>query len=469
MPGIAALGAVLAALEDGPHLPHARDAGGLPRPAGGGAATRLAGPGVQRAGRHQPADDDQFLGAGHRARKLLLDLFDAAGVRVSGGSACSAAKAEPSYVLEAMGLPGWQAASAIRLSFSATSDERFIERACDRIRTCGESLARSALAVVPVRFAPPLDGVTRWVEEGACCYLVADAVSRRCVIVDPAPLAVPQLLRQLLGRGLALVAVLSTHGRSTQGSATAQLRACMAQPPGDVDRFGWPQGVAQIEMGARRLTRPTIDAAPQDGAVYLLQDAQGLRLAFVGDLPVQGDAADPGQAARAWRQQLRRTAGPRTLLLPAHDIEDRFASTLEEQAGGAAGAAHDALALSDELSPAALQAMLLGQPDLLLIDVREPHEQALGSVAGAPGIGPVAASRLQCVPLSGLVNALPGWLSLPPETPLLFFCRSGGRSAKAARALRRLGHLQSWSLAGGLALWPAGTVSAQEAETRAMH
>jgi len=36
--------------------------------------------------------------------KVLLDLFDAADIRVSGGSACGASKAKPSHVLEAMGV-----------------------------------------------------------------------------------------------------------------------------------------------------------------------------------------------------------------------------------------------------------------------------------------------------------------------------------------------------------------------------
>jgi cysteine desulfurase len=58
------------------------------------------------------------------------------------------------------------------------------------------------------------------------------------------------------------------------------------------------------------------------------------------------------------------------------------------------------------------------------------------------------------VPMSRLLNALPGWLALPAETPVLFFCRSGNRSTQAAKALRRLGHVRAWSLAGGLALWP---------------
>jgi len=57
------------------------------------------------------------------------------------------------------------------------------------------------------------------------------------------------------------------------------------------------------------------------------------------------------------------------------------------------------------------------------------------------------------VPLSALVNALPGWLARHADTTILLYCRSGNRSAKAAQALRRLGLPQAWSLGGGVALW----------------
>lgn len=74
------------------------------------------------------------------AAQALIDLFDAAGVRVSGGSACGAARAEPSYVLQAMGLPHWQAASAVRLSFGAADGADFVQQACACLRACGEAL-----------------------------------------------------------------------------------------------------------------------------------------------------------------------------------------------------------------------------------------------------------------------------------------------------------------------------------------
>ena len=77
---------------------------------------------------------------------MLLDLFDAAGMRISAGSACSAAKAEPSFVLQAMGLPEWRTTSAVRLSFGALADEDFIDQGLRRDPAMRRGLARQCPA-----------------------------------------------------------------------------------------------------------------------------------------------------------------------------------------------------------------------------------------------------------------------------------------------------------------------------------
>jgi len=80
---------------------------------------------------------------------LLLNLFDAAGMRVSAGSACSAAKAAPSFVLQAMALPLWRTTSAVRLSFGALTDEACIDQACTAIRQCGQVLRSNRTGAHP--------------------------------------------------------------------------------------------------------------------------------------------------------------------------------------------------------------------------------------------------------------------------------------------------------------------------------
>lgn len=379
------------------------------------------------------------------ASRLLLDLFDAAGLRVSGGSACSAAKAQPSYVLEAMGLPAWQSSAAVRLSFGAADSSELIERACARIRACGASLrAHGLMAQPPAGNTTPAGLVTRFVADGACCYLVADATRRHCVLIDALPAHTEQITQWQRRHQHTLVAVLATSRRMEHAESVAALRIAFpdsVQALGSVDPLGWPQGAQQIELGQHRITRLAPPGGSADAAAFVLHTPDQGQLAFVGTSAM----ADAGSLH--W---LTQALAPHALLLPSHDDAQHFAWTLDQPSRPKAlHAEPEALTLSRER----LHLQFPTAPAPLLVDVREPYEHALG---GRPDLGPgVHPNNVQSVPLGSLLNALPAWLKLEADTPVLFYCRSGNRSAQAARALRRLGHANAWSLEGGLALWTA--------------
>jgi cysteine desulfurase len=429
--------------------------------------------------------------------KLLLDAFDAAQVRVSGGSACSAARAEPSFVLDAMGLDPWRSASAVRLSFGPATPTSEIEEACRRIRECGQSIRRNCLVPAVRSDAPQVQLLTRYVVDGACCYLVADAPSRRCVVIDPLPELTQPLLQSITCRGLEVLAVLDTHAHGDHQSAADELRASLPHSGAGnrtLDALGWPEGAEEIDLGSHRLARLPVPGHTQDSTAYLLSDARGLRATFVGDTVMPGalgrsdfDGSAPLAFASSLRK-LRGAVGEDALLLPAHDYDDRFACTLgseraaqplleaalDETMDDAAFAQAKAALEKDlaqaecstvscgapiaagedaavELSASAAIALAGSRADVLLVDVRETYEQYLGEPIdlGTP-------ARRESAPLSAILNALPNWRALPRDTPVLFYCRSGNRSAQAARALRRLGHGGAWSLQGGLALWRTG-------------
>jgi cysteine desulfurase len=153
MPGIAALGAVLDALARGDTFRSTETLAGYRDQLE--QAIRGAFPGVVfNAPLARALPTTLNFSAPGLSSRLLLDLFDAAGLRISSGSACSAAKAAPSFVLQAMGLPDWQTLSAIRLSFGALSDQDFIDKACAAIRQCGAVLRANAQAT-PTRVAAP--------------------------------------------------------------------------------------------------------------------------------------------------------------------------------------------------------------------------------------------------------------------------------------------------------------------------
>ena len=444
MAGVAALGAVLAALEDGVSLrSHAQLAAYRERLAG---ALRDALPGVLfNAPFEASLPTTLNFSVPGFAGKELLDLFDAAGIRVSAGSACSAAKALPSYVLEAMQVPAWRCSAAVRMSFGPMADDAFIEAACARIARCGQALRESCLIASSVP-AASRDGVIQLVADGACTWLVLDAASRSCAVIDPQPALVARIADFVRCQRYQLRAVLATQALAPVAAARLALLAALAEgadaaPVASADALGWPlhsaamvlQGglpVDALALGERMLAR-----LPQGGsATYLLgagadgaMPAASVRFAFTG----QG----------AHHAALAGLVSASAILCPAQDAGNVACTTLAAENGAAMAEEGDAM----QLAPDALAAFLRAHPDAQLIDVREAFEHAVGSDCALQGFS------AQSVPLSRLADRLADWLRAE-HTPLVFFCRSGGRSLKAAHCLQRLGHRQAWSVTGGLAL-----------------
>ncbi|SFM82913.1 aminotransferase class V-fold PLP-dependent enzyme [Rugamonas rubra] len=454
MVGIAALGAVLEALEGGATFrSHAELAGVRARLAD---SLRAALPGVVFNNPFAKALPTTLnFSVPGLASGELMDVFDAAGLRVSAGSACSAKKAAPSYVLDAMGLPAWRSSGAIRLSFGALIDDASVAEACARIVRCGEALRASCL--LPSAQAPlPHDGVVQLGVEGECSWLVLDAASRSCVVIDA--LAehgerIEQFVRcqQYRVRAvLASAAGAAKPANPARPDGRAVLAAALADhmDGGAVDAFGWPAGAAALTLadgsaaeGLALGARTLACARHADGGrSYLLGgDATATATALPADavrFAFCGHAAQPGLAA---------LLAADTLLCPSRDAHNQFCSSPRALRATPLAAPADTTAL--QIDAAALAQFLRRHPEALLVDVREPYEYA----AAAPTC-PNGRAALS-VPLSRLAAQLDEWLRGEPR-PLVFFCRSGNRSVKAAQCLRRLGYAQAWNLSGGLALVP---------------
>ena len=483
MAGIAALGAVLAALEDGTtfrspaqldvfreRLAH---------------ALRLAFPAIvfNMPFAHSLPTTLNFsvpdLSSGE-----LLDLFDAAGLRLSAGSACSAAAAAPSDVLAAMGVPAWRAASALRMSFGPMVDAAFIDAACLRIARCGAALRASCLLPSEAG-APAQDGVIQLASDGACSYLVLDAASASCVVIDPLPALTSRIADVVRCQGLQVRAVLATDAAHAGAAlCTALCAALGAQAPEDrdvdVDPFGWPHTSLRIPLGDGSLVEGLalgrqllVRLSQGEGAAvsYLLGEAgaagpaaglvaDNVRFAFTGTalLPCGADQPAPAARQRVAVQRLAALLNADTVLCGALDQHKRLCSTpgAEARAGGTlaallalqprlARAAAPAMDSVMPLDPGALGDFLLTHPDARLVDVREGHEHAVGGAQAWHG------RSAESVPLSRLPHKVAEWLR-GEQRPLVFFCRSGNRSARAAHCLHRLGYQNAWHVAGGVAL-----------------
>ena len=461
MAGIAALGAVLEALEDGHTFRSQHDLVRLRDLLVASLQEALPGL-VLNAPLDKTLPTTLNFSVPGFASKELLDLFDAAGIRVSSGSACSAAKAAPSYVLEAMGLPAWQAAAAVRMSFGPAVSVDLIQQACERIRACGSALHASGLSGTGLHTAPD-DGLLQWNADGASTWLMLDAASRSCIVLDPLPALAQRLLAYVRNHRLRVLAVLTTR----TSPAHAATRLALAQHLGEYldsaalacDATGWPATCSVVTLGndevadALALGPLTLARfATASGPAYLLGDAHCKRLqpvqvrfAFTGaaEVAVAAARSHTDSAAEVSSRRWMGVIHSGTLLCASSDVHGHLASTPHADAQPALTGEQREIHLCARTLPQFLDQFA----DALLVDVREPFERLAGplpATAGHPTLH---------VPLSRLVNQLHNWLGQTDVLrPLVFVCRSGNRSGRAAACVRRLGYPMAWHLAGGLAL-----------------
>ena len=92
----------------------------------------------------------------------------------------------------------------------------------------------------------------------------------------------------------------------------------------------------------------------------------------------------------------------------------------------------------DDLTPGDLAAALAARP-ITLLDVREPHEWALGHLASA-----------RLVPLNTIPQSV---ATLSADEEIVVYCHHGMRSGMAAEWLREQGFHRVRNLIGGIDRW----------------
>ena len=395
-----------------------------------------------------------FSVAGLSSREMM-NLFDAAGMRVSSGSACNSSKTTRSFVLDAMGLCGWRSAGAVRFSFGPATQAAQIDEACLRIARAGTAL-RVACVLGEGRAgngAAPA-GLLQLRIDGANAWILADAANERCVIIDPLPALVERITQSVQCRGLRLAAILTTDDNAMVQEARARLCALLATSM-DVGnpakattiQLADASGGDAIQLGDDFLTWRRVDDGSSRSTAYLLghasagtMPASAVHSIFCGDL-LSSNQRTVGLA------RLAELAHSESVLLPSNDEPAPIASTLQVELGKTLPP--DRAASVSAAQP--LAQFLQTSPAAILIDVREAYEFSSGQswidTLGHPTIN---------VPLTQIAGYLPAWLENKEQT-LLFVCRTGNRSGEASHCLRRLGHPRVWHVEGGIAL--AGDVT----------
>lgn len=95
------------------------------------------------------------------------------------------------------------------------------------------------------------------------------------------------------------------------------------------------------------------------------------------------------------------------------------------------------------ISPAEFSKHIGAVSDVQLVDVRTPEEVAQASIAGATNIDINGAGFEENI------------AKLNKSQPVYVYCRSGGRSARAAAILKKAGFTEVYDLQGGITAWQA--------------
>ncbi len=82
---------------------------------------------------------------------------------------------------------------------------------------------------------------------------------------------------------------------------------------------------------------------------------------------------------------------------------------------------------------------LLDNPDVFMVDVREPDEYAAGHIPG-----------ITLIPVGEIADRLG---ELPTDKEIILTCRTGNRSGQAAEFLRGLGFTNVHNMEGGIVAW----------------
>ncbi|MGB0894992.1 MAG: aminotransferase class V-fold PLP-dependent enzyme [Parashewanella sp.] len=430
--------------------------------------------------------------------KEIMDLFDAANIRVSSGSACSS-KVTRSFVLDAMGLSTWQSESAIRMSFGPMMTQDECDQACQRITQAAAALKHSCLIQSDEIEAAPLNGLMELKSGNSCCWLLTDGPSNQAVIIDPLPELIERIESIVNCQQLTIKAILDTHGHADHQSSRSTLinKLNLAETQ---CHLGWPNQSEQtliqgerypsISIGTQTLVKVATPGHTADSVSYLLfptisTATSHCQYAFCGDTILMGSLGrtnfDCSSAEEMYfsLNKLASLLSADTLICASHDYFNEFATTLThecsrtpllkqvmdnsisvtdfiaekslldahlmDQAGceiqcGAYVAVDNSLSIK-EYDKLGFESLMKTNSDAKLIDIREPHEYALNR-----------SNKAEInVPLTRLVQFLSENIHNKQQQYILV-CRSGTRSLLVAQAMGRLGFENIGHLQGGYAM-----------------
>lgn len=438
--------------------------------------------------------------------KELMRVFDAAGISVSGGSACNSKSQEHSHVLEAMGLCEWRKASGIRLSFGLTTTKDEILLAEKNILAAGKALRNACLNlacqvendggdIIPEQNI--IHGIMLLQYDSANTWFIVDMNTKNCLIIDPTLQSIERLSSYISCKNLSVQAVLDTHSHADHESARKLLLEKLNLKDDAFDNLGWNSNSSFLNFKSESWEVEKLETPGHtlDSVTYLLlnkMDLKNIECAFIGDTILIGGLGRSDfkiSNSDKYYETLKlidKKLSNETLLYPAHDYES-FLFTLwgvekntnellkkllnPFQIMSITDFCKEKSIIDSELSSTNLQGKIicgLIQPELLynnslpllsidevndteflVIDIREKAESLLFKNWE---IFKFKNCPLN-IPVSYFMNFISSLMknNCDYNKKIALLCSTGNRSLSLAKSLRRIGFNNVWSITGGVA------------------
>lgn len=440
--------------------------------------------------------------------KELMNVFDAAGISVSGGSACNSKETSYSHVLVSMKLPEWRCASAIRLSFGFNTLKEEIIQGVQAILSAGKALRNSCLNLAcniendtydSIPQPHFVHGLLQLKAEDSNTWLLIDSETKNCVVIDPTEENLNRVLSFIQCRDLVVSAVLDTHSHADHESTRTLLLEKLKIYDLAKDNLGWPTDgdILDFYSNSWQIERIKIPGHTLDSVCYLVYNKKYLDnpiFAFVGDTILCGGLGRTDFRISGTKQfytslhLLDKYLNPNTLLCPAHDYNNSFATTwgIEKennkllfkvlnsynmisyddfckekelldsqltsfvQQGKIVCGLIDANLLSSKKELPVIFSEDINSERFIIIDIRERAESLLFKEWEIFGLK----IKPLNIPMSQITNLMCDLLQNKVKysgKKIALVCSTGSRSLYIAESFRRIGLKSVWSVSGGMA------------------
>ncbi|MDK2595323.1 aminotransferase class V-fold PLP-dependent enzyme [Pseudoalteromonas obscura] len=360
--------------------------------------------------------------------KELIDLFDAAGIRVSGGSACSSGVTS-SFVLEAMGLSDWQCSNAIRMSFGPADSTEFIVKACRAIRSMKSLLSTGTWVDGNDSNCSQWSGFTWLNYQSTGCWLFISK-EKEAIVLNPIDPLLAKLKYCFDAIDTKRLAFLLTNENCQDENIERNIKRV----------FGKSARILKLESSKSEETlvsgkdwqiTSTFEAERQ--SVIFKWNCEGdEKVIYVADLPDEQIRSRKFTEGEVFISQGK-------IYLSKQEIK-RNQSCLKRNEG-------ELVALMTRKEVASW----IDTYDAQVLDIRETGEHQASTTELAKKLSQNERECIVNVPAGRVVNAYING-TLDPQKSYVIVCRSGRRSLQVAEMLSSLGFTRVANVTTGLAL-----------------